>query len=57
MPIENDVLLTAAKEVKWRSECMELGEAAKKAYPNVRKYTCTAYEVIRDDGDTDGTAK
>ena len=55
MPIENDVLLTAAKEFTWRSECMEMGDKAKKQFPNVRKYTCTPYEVIRGepDGSTD----
>lgn len=53
-PLDNDVLLTAAKEYEYRSDCKEKGNNAKVLYPGSR-FTCTPYEVIR--GDSDGPTK
>lgn len=60
MPIpDREILITAAKEYEWRSDCHEAAKIAKVEYPNIKKYTCTPYTVIRetDDAESDRTGK
>ena len=47
----DDVVLTAATEVEFRSECLDLAAKAKIQYPNIVKHTCTPYELITEEDD------